>query len=167
MWESWMHSGRRFVWGLAAVGALLAPASRATAAPGAPTAAPATPAPPPAKHPPPAPAKTPTAAAKPGKSATGAVAAAAKPSPRAAARAADANARRQVAGGPTADDVAAGADTPELRALYAAEVELFPPALPPLGIAWPSELPFPLAAAGDLPRVHASGVPPAPVPTAP
>src|SRR5882672_9948400 len=38
--------------------------------------------------------------------------------------------RRQVAGGPTLDDTQIGADTPELRALYAAERELFPPASP-------------------------------------
>src|SRR4051812_34745013 len=45
----------------------------------------------------------------------------------------DTNVRRQVAGGPTLDDTSVGADTPELRALHAAERELFPPASPALG----------------------------------
>jgi membrane-bound lytic murein transglycosylase D len=70
--------------------------------------------------------------------------------------------RQRVAGGPTADDIAAGADSPELRALREAERELFPPASPVLGSPWPEELPFPLAAPEDRPRVHASGLPPAP-----
>ena len=63
--------------------------------------------------------------------------------------------RRQIAGGPTAEDAGMGAESPELAALRAAERELFPPAAPPLGSPWPSELPFPNA----RPEVHASGVP--------
>jgi membrane-bound lytic murein transglycosylase D len=79
----------------------------------------------------------------------------------------DGSARRLVAGGPTAEDVALGPDTPELRALRDAERELFPPAIPPIGTPWPSELPSPLSATEDIPRVHASGLPPAPPPSAP
>jgi len=79
----------------------------------------------------------------------------------------DALARRQVAGGPTADDVAFGAETPELRALREAELELFPPAIPPLGSPWPSDLASPLTATESLPRVHATGLPPPPPPSSP
>jgi membrane-bound lytic murein transglycosylase D len=73
-----------------------------------------------------------------------------------------ATARRGIAGGSTVDDVALGAETPELRALREAERELFPPSLPAPSAAWPSELGSPLAATEDSPRVHASGLPPAP-----
>jgi len=79
-----------------------------------------------------------------------------------ATRSQDTNVRRLVAGGPTLDDTSAGADTPELRALHAAERELFPPASPSLGSQWPQELPFPVATSEDRPRVHASGLSPAP-----
>ena len=82
-------------------------------------------------------------------------------------RAADPVTRRLVAGGPTAEDVAAGADTPELRALREAERELFPPASPALGQPWPTELPAPLSASEDAPRVHATGLPPSPPVSAP
>jgi membrane-bound lytic murein transglycosylase D len=75
--------------------------------------------------------------------------------------------RRSMAGGPTYDDAALGADTPELRALAAAERELFPPSSRELGASWPEELPFPVPNGGDAPRVHASGLPPAPVPSTP
>lgn len=75
----------------------------------------------------------------------------------------DTTIRRSVAGGPTFDDAAMGADTPELRALYAAERELFPPASASIGTPWPDELPFPVGAAADRPRVHASGLPPSPL----
>jgi membrane-bound lytic murein transglycosylase D len=75
--------------------------------------------------------------------------------------------RRSMAGGPTYDDTALGADTPELRALAAAERELFPPSQRELGAPWPDELPFPVANGEDAPRVHASGLPPAPVPSTP
>ena len=74
----------------------------------------------------------------------------------------DTNVRRSVAGGPTLDDTSVGADTPELRALHAAERELFPPASPAIGSPWPSELPFPVATTDDRPRVHASGLSPVP-----
>jgi len=74
----------------------------------------------------------------------------------------DTNVRRSTAGGPTFDDGALGADTPELRALYAAERELFPPASATVGSPWPQELPFPITATEDRPRVHSSGLPPAP-----
>ena len=77
-------------------------------------------------------------------------------------RSQDNNARRQLAGGPTLDDTSVGADTPELRALHAAERELFPPASPALGTPWPQELPFPVATTDDRPRVHASGLSAAP-----
>jgi membrane-bound lytic murein transglycosylase D len=76
-------------------------------------------------------------------------------------------ARRGIAGGPTYDDAALGADTPELRALAAAERELFPPSQRDLSSPWPQELPFPVAATNDKPRVHASGLPPAPPPSSP
>jgi membrane-bound lytic murein transglycosylase D len=80
---------------------------------------------------------------------------------------ADPAARRQIAGGPTADDVAIGAETPELRALRDAERELFPPAMPPLGMPWPDQLPSPLTANPNVPRIHATGLPPTPPETAP
>ena len=79
----------------------------------------------------------------------------------------DTNVRRSVAGGPTLDDTSVGADTPELRALHAAERELFPPASPALGSPWPSELPFPVATTDDRPRVHASGLSPVPPSSSP
>jgi membrane-bound lytic murein transglycosylase D len=82
-------------------------------------------------------------------------------------RTTDNGVRRQVAGGPTYDDAALGADTPELRALAAAERELFPPSQRELSSPWPQELPFPVAATDDKPRVHASGLPPPPPPSAP
>jgi len=75
--------------------------------------------------------------------------------------------------GPTVDDTASIADTPERRALYAAERELFPPASANVaypaypGMAWPDELPFRVTSNKDRPRVHASGLPPAPPPSAP
>ena len=82
-------------------------------------------------------------------------------------RAADPVTRRLVAGGPTADDVAANADSPELRTLREAERELFPPAMPALGMQWPTELPSPLSATEDAPHVHATGLPPSPPASAP
>ncbi|MFO0742075.1 MAG: LysM peptidoglycan-binding domain-containing protein [Labilithrix sp.] len=75
--------------------------------------------------------------------------------------------RRAIASGPTYDETAMGADTPELRALAAAERELFPPSQRDLSSPWPEELPFPVAATDDKPRVHASGLPPAPPPSTP
>jgi membrane-bound lytic murein transglycosylase D len=80
---------------------------------------------------------------------------------------ADPVARRQIAGGPTTDDIALGAETPELRALHDAERELFPPAMPSLGGPWPDQLPAPLSESENAPRVHASGLPPSPPPSRP
>ena len=88
-------------------------------------------------------------------------------SARSTTRASDTSVRRAVAGGPTLDDTSVGADTPELRALHAAERELFPPASPALGTPWPQELPFPVATTEDRPRVHASGLSPAPPASSP
>ena len=75
--------------------------------------------------------------------------------------------RRAIASGPTYDESSLGADTPELRALAAAERELFPPSQRDLSSPWPEELPLPVAATDDKPRVHASGLPPAPPPSTP
>jgi membrane-bound lytic murein transglycosylase D len=78
----------------------------------------------------------------------------------------DAAARRSIAGGPTAEDTAMGPESPELRALREAEAELFPPAAPAPGSAWPLNLPLVLGG-GGRPEVDASGVPPArPMPPA-
>lgn len=153
-----MGPRRRFILPLAAVvfaGAFVGSRPDASAAP-------------PASAQPPAPAAKPASNAKNSKpahasSAPAASAPAAKNSPSTSAkttRAQDTNVRRQVAGGPTLDDTLVGADTPELRALHAAERELFPPASPALGSPWPHELPFPVATTEDRPRVHASGLSP-------
>ena len=75
--------------------------------------------------------------------------------------------RRLIAGGPTQDDVAMGAESAELEALANAERELFPPASPSFGSPWPTELPSPLSTLLDLPEAHASGLPPDPVPSDP
>lgn len=83
------------------------------------------------------------------------------------ARSTDNSARRVISGGPTYDEAALGADTPDLRALAAAEHELFPPSQRDLSSPWPQELPFPIAAESDRPRVHASGLPPTPSPSSP
>lgn len=80
---------------------------------------------------------------------------------------ADPNVRRQIAGGPTAEDVTMGAESAELTALANAERELFPSASPSFGGGWPSELPSPLSSTLDLPLVHGSGLPPTPVPSDP
>ncbi|WP_394823252.1 transglycosylase SLT domain-containing protein [Pendulispora albinea] len=89
------------------------------------------------------------------------------PAVKSATRTPDVNARRQVAGGSTSDDVAAGYESTELRTLHEAERELFPPASPVPGTSWPAELGSPLSAAPEYPHVHASGLPPAPVASAP
>jgi len=86
---------------------------------------------------------------------------------KSATRTPDANARRQVAGGSTNDDVAAGYESAELRTLHEAERELFPPASPAPSQPWPTELPSPLSASPDHPHVHASGLPPSPIPSEP
>jgi membrane-bound lytic murein transglycosylase D len=64
--------------------------------------------------------------------------------------------RRQVAGGPTADDSRVGVESPELSQLRAAEREIFPPAAPLPANAWPTELPAWRDA--SEPAVHASGL---------
>ncbi len=163
-----------------------APAPPAPSAPSAPSAPPATkPAPPtPPKAATPAPKPSPKAAttaptksaavsskasagkatptnAKTGAKGTSASTGAAKP------RTADVGARRGTAGGPTFDDVALGAESAELRALREAERELFPPAMPNVGTPWPSDLPSPSWSSPETPRVHASGLPPSPVASAP
>jgi membrane-bound lytic murein transglycosylase D len=74
------------------------------------------------------------------------------------ARPVDAATRRWIAGGPTADDTWTGVESPELKSLRDAERELFPPAAPAPGGAWPSNL----AVSSDRrPVVDATGVPPA------
>ena len=75
------------------------------------------------------------------------------------AHAMDMAARRAIAGGPTADDVALGAESPELRAIREAEKELFPPASPAPGGSWPAGLPL-VVRDSPAPRVVATGVPP-------
>ena len=144
-----------------------------TSAPKLPTPAPAATRSP-AQPPPPAAKPASPPAAAPAKPARGAPAPAVKSasnasstSSKSAARTPDASVRRAVAGGPTLDDTSAGADTPELRALHAAERELFPPASPALGSPWPQELPFPVGTTEDRPRVHASGLSPAPPASSP
>src|SRR5580692_10015812 len=83
-----------------------------------------------------------------------------KSGPKGPARTPDPGARRAIAGGPTSEDVAQGVETAELQALREAERELFPPASPELGSAWPSDLPL-LLPGDDAPHVHATGLPPA------
>ena len=109
----------------------------------------------------PAPQKAPAAKAPPAKPAP-AGKLAAKPVSSTRGRTTDLGTRRALAGGPTFDETALGADTPELRALAAAEKELFPPSQRDHVSPWPSELPYPVASTEDAPRVHASGLPPAP-----
>jgi membrane-bound lytic murein transglycosylase D len=75
-------------------------------------------------------------------------------------RGVDAAARRAIAGGPTADDAAMGAESSELRTLREAERELFPPASPAPGSTWPSNLPLVIPGESG-PEVEATGVPPA------
>jgi membrane-bound lytic murein transglycosylase D len=129
---------------------------------------PASAAPPGASSPPPGKPTSTAPAAKPrGSSASPAKKESSSSSAKSASRTQDTNVRRLVAGGPTLDDTTAGADTPELRALHAAERELFPPASPSLGSQWPQELPFPVATSDDRPRVHASGLSPVPPASAP
>ena len=72
-----------------------------------------------------------------------------------------------MAGGPTFDDAALGAETAELKELHAAERELFAPSMPPLGSPWPSDVASPPIQTGSQPRVHASGLAPAPPPSSP
>jgi membrane-bound lytic murein transglycosylase D len=145
------------------------PSSSAHAPPPKPVASAPAPKPPIAPTPPKAPATvTATSTKKP----TPALAKATKTASHSNAktpgvRLPDAVARRGVAGGPTADDVALGAETPELHALHQAELELFPPAIPLMGTPWPNELASPLSATEKLPHVHATGLPPSPPPSSP
>ncbi|MBL8613758.1 MAG: lytic transglycosylase domain-containing protein, partial [Myxococcales bacterium] len=134
------------------------PAPKPAAPPSPPAPKPAAP---PAKPAPKLPAHPPAPAGKPA-----AHAPAKPPAHASASRAPDSAGRRAVAAGPTVEESQLGADTPELRALAAAERELFPPAMPSIGSPWPSELPSPLVQDPDRPRVHASGLPPAQPPSA-
>jgi membrane-bound lytic murein transglycosylase D len=77
----------------------------------------------------------------------------------------DTGTRRSVAGAPTSDETSSGVETPELRSLREAELELFPPAAPAQGSPWPGDLPF-VMPGEPSPHVHATGVPPA-APTVP
>jgi membrane-bound lytic murein transglycosylase D len=184
----WTRSARAATWLLAALavdGVTLAlahaqpePAASASATakaplpalPGASAAASVAPPPKPAPPKPAVTAPTPAPAAtakKPAPPTTKLAKTTPKPHGIPGVRAPDAWARRQVAGGPSEADVALGAETPELRALRQAELELFPPAIPPLGTPWPSELASPMSAASTAPHVHATGLPPSPVPSAP
>ncbi len=73
----------------------------------------------------------------------------------------DAVARRAIAGGPTAEDAAAGVESTELKALRDAERELFLPASPAPGSSWPSDLPLTLPGDPRGPsRFAATGLPP-------
>ncbi len=65
--------------------------------------------------------------------------------------------RRSIAQGPTAQDLAAPVDDPQLQALQAAEMVLFPRPLVGVQPGWSWELPQPT---GDAPTVSATGVPP-------
>jgi membrane-bound lytic murein transglycosylase D len=85
--------------------------------------------------------------------------------PKSSSRPSEPGSRRAIAGGPTSDETSLGAESAALRALRDAERELFAPAAPAPGTAWPSELPM-LLPGDDAPHVHASGLPPA-APTAP
>ena len=79
--------------------------------------------------------------------------------PKGAARPApDAAARREVAGGPTSDDLRAGKEDAELRALKRADRVLFPKPLEGARPGWSWDLPEPVEN-GDA-EVVASGLPP-------
>ncbi len=108
---------------------------------------------------PPAPAKPGPAhrapAAKPKRPAPKPVAKKPAPSPPGQV---DEAARARVAGGPTREDTEKGAESPELRALRALELELFQaPAAPRVGVANPEDG-FPVAIDPDKPVVHATGL---------
>ncbi|HMJ11014.1 MAG TPA: transglycosylase SLT domain-containing protein, partial [Polyangiaceae bacterium] len=70
----------------------------------------------------------------------------------------DAVARREIAGGPTRDELKQGTDDPELRALREAERVLFPKPLEGVESGWSWELPQPVSKEGE--RIVASGLPP-------
>ncbi len=69
-------------------------------------------------------------------------------------------ARRAIAGAPTEVDTAHGPESPELRAIREADLELFPPASGGLYSPWPSDWPFLTAFDPSKPVVHASGFAP-------
>jgi membrane-bound lytic murein transglycosylase D len=65
--------------------------------------------------------------------------------------------RRQIAGGPTSDDLRAGKDDPELKKLREAERVLFPEPLPGMTAGWSWDLPRPDTRG---PEVSSTGLPP-------
>jgi membrane-bound lytic murein transglycosylase D len=67
--------------------------------------------------------------------------------------------RRQIAGGPTADDLRGGKEDPELKKLREAERVLFPEPLPGMTAGWSWDLPRPGARG---PEVSSTGLPPDP-----
>jgi membrane-bound lytic murein transglycosylase D len=69
--------------------------------------------------------------------------------------------RRQIAGGPTADDVRAGKEDPELKKLREAERVLFPEPLPGMTAGWSWDLP---RSSTRGPEVSGTGLPPDPAP---
>ncbi|HEU4403729.1 MAG TPA: transglycosylase SLT domain-containing protein [Polyangiaceae bacterium] len=71
-------------------------------------------------------------------------------------------ARRAIAGAPPADEAGKGVESPELKALRAAEQELFSAAAPAPGSPWPSDWSFPAPLDPSRPQLRASGLPPAP-----
>ncbi len=73
-------------------------------------------------------------------------------------KAPDEDARHAVAGGPTDDDLKAGKNDPELRALRAADKVLFPKPLDGARPGWSWGLPKPVE--GDSAEIQASGLPP-------
>jgi membrane-bound lytic murein transglycosylase D len=75
-------------------------------------------------------------------------------------------ARRAIAGGPIAEDIAAGPESPDLRALREAERELFPTTAPAPGTSWPSDLPA-LQPGDTAPHVLATGLPASGLPPPP
>ncbi len=74
-------------------------------------------------------------------------------------KAPDEDARHAVAGGPTDDDIKAGKNDPELRALREADKVLFPKPLEGARPGWSWDLPKPVE--GESADVVASGLPPA------
>jgi membrane-bound lytic murein transglycosylase D len=65
--------------------------------------------------------------------------------------------RRQIAGGPTTDDLRAGKDDPELKKLREAERVLFPEPLPGMTAGWSWDLP---RSSARGPEVSSTGLPP-------
>jgi membrane-bound lytic murein transglycosylase D len=71
----------------------------------------------------------------------------------------DPSARRAIAGGPTGDDVLPGAESPDLRALREAELELFPAPSAANVESWPSDSQL-RSPREDAPNIVATGLPP-------